>query len=308
MNILVTGAAGFVGSEITDKFIELGHKVTIIDNLSTGLEANINPNAEFVKADINDDLAVETIKKSNLDIIIHCAAQMNVRYSVEYPKIDAKNNIIGTINILEAARKYGVKKVVFASSGGTVYGDQDYFPADEEHRLRPCSPYGITKVACEKYLYYYKQVYGLNYVAYRYGNIYGERQNPKGEAGVIAIFTEKMLNREQPVINGDGSITRDYVYIKDVVKANVLALNDEVSGVFNITTGVETSTNQIFTLLKELTGSDCKEFHGPAKPGEQKRSVCSYQKIYDMFKWKPDYDLRGGMRETVDAVKKKMGL
>ena len=195
MNILITGAAGFVASEISDKFIELGHNITIVDNLSTGLKKNINPKSKFVEFDIIDEKIDDLIKNGNFDVIAHYAAQMNVRYSVEHPQIDAKNNIIGTLNILEAARKYGVKKIIFASSGGTVYGEQDYFPADEEHRLRPCSPYGITKATCEKYLFYYKQVYGLDYIAFRFGNIYGERQNPKGEAGVIAIFIEKMFKR-----------------------------------------------------------------------------------------------------------------
>lgn len=302
MKILVTGGAGFIGSHITDVYINAGHEVHIIDNLSTGLEINLNPKAKFINLDINSPEIRELFKAEKYDFVSHQAAQMNVRVSVGDPTFDATTNILGSINIFEAAKESGVKKLTFASSGGTIYGEQDYFPADEEHATRPCSPYGIAKLSVEKYLFYYKEVYGLDYVSFRYGNVYGRRQNPHGEAGVVAIFINKMLAGEQPVINGDGLITRDYIYIDDVVRANVLALNDEVSGIYNITTAVETNVNTIFNSVKELMKSDVEEFHGPAKAGEQRRSVCSFDKIKSMHGFEPKYNFADGLKITVEDV------
>lgn len=306
MKILITGAAGFIASHIADKYIELGNEVVIIDNLSSGKEENINPNAKFIKADINDSNILDIFQREKFDIINHHAAQMDVRVSVNDPKFDATTNILGGLNLYEAAKESGVKKIIFASSGGTVYGEQDYFPADEEHQLRPCSPYGISKLSNEKYLYYYKEVYDIDYVALRYANVYGPRQNPHGEAGVVAIFTKKMLENQKPIINGDGKNSRDYVYVEDVVDANVLALNSEVSGAYNVGTEIETDVNQIFSTLNDLTGSNCLEIHGEAKQGEQKRSVISYQKFWNLHGWKPKTDFNKGMAETVAFFKNKM--
>lgn len=304
MKILVTGGAGFIGSHIVDRYIELGHDVDIFDNLSSGLKENINPKATFHEIDINDKAIFPIIQRAGYDVISHQAAQMSVRFSLDYPQFDAQNNIIGTINLMEAARRYGVTKVIFASSGGTVYGEQQTHPCDEDHPLLPLSPYGITKVACEKYLHYYKQVYGIDSVVYRYGNVFGARQNPKGEAGVIAIFTGKMLGGEQPIINGDGKTTRDYIYIKDIVNANELALDESVSGTFNVTTGIETNTNQIFHLIKDILKSDIEEHHGPAIPGEPRRSVCSNEKLMRQG-WRIEVSLAEGMRRSIEYYKTK---
>lgn len=300
MKILVTGGAGFIGSHIVDRYINIGHEVVIIDNMSTGKEENINPKAKFIKIDIKDEAILALFQSEKFDIVSHHAAQMDVRVSVNDPQFDARENILGSLNIYEACAKTGVKKVIFASSGGTVYGEQINFPANEEDPLNPCSPYGISKMVNEKYLFYYKTVYGLDYTVLRYGNVYGERQNPHGEAGVVAIFTSRMLNNEKAVINGDGEITRDYIYIHDLVNVNEIALKPECSGIFNVTTGIETNVNYIFRTLKELTNAAQEEFHGPAKAGEQRRSVCSPNKLKAMFGWEPKMQFAEGLKRTVD--------
>ncbi|CUS96861.1 UDP-glucose 4-epimerase [Candidatus Kryptobacter tengchongensis] len=305
MNILVTGGAGFIGSHVVDSYIELGHNVIVVDNLSSGSLENLNPKAKFYHLDIRDDKVEEIFKSEKIDIVNHHAAQMDVRKSVEDPIYDADVNIIGSLKLLQFSIKYGVKKFIFASTGGAIYGEQDYFPADEEHPTRPLSPYGVAKLTVEKYLYFYKEVHGLNYVILRYANIYGPRQNPHGEAGVVAIFTSKMLKGEQPIINGDGFQTRDYTYVGDVVKANLLALNYDKSDVFNIGTGIETDVNTLFRKLKELTGANCDEVHGPPKPGEQRRSVISYEKVYRTLGWKPEISLDEGLKLTVEFFKNK---
>jgi len=299
MKILVTGGAGFIGSHIVDRYINLGHEVVIIDNMSTGKEENINPKAKFIKIDIKDDTILNLFEKEMFDIVSHHAAQMDVRVSVNDPQFDARENILGSLNIYEACAKTGVKKVIFASSGGTVYGEQINFPANEEDPLNPCSPYGISKMVNEKYLFYYKTVYGLDYAVLRYGNVYGERQNPHGEAGVVAIFTNRMLNNEKAVVNGDGEITRDYIYIHDLINVNEIALKQDCSGIFNVTTGFETNVNFIFRTLKELTNASQDEFHGPAKAGEQRRSVCSPSKLKTMFGWEPKMQFAEGLKRTV---------
>jgi len=306
MRICVTGGAGFIGSHITDRLIDLGHEVVIIDNLVTGFEENINPKAEFVELDIRDKGIHTLFETKKFDIIFHQAAQMNVRVSVQDPTYDADNNITGSLNIYEAAKNTGVNKVIFASSGGTVYGEQDYHPCDEEHPLRPISPYGIGKMVNEKYLYYYKEVFGLKFAALRYGNVYGPRQNPHGEAGVVAIFTQKLLSGEQAVINGDGLITRDYIYIDDVVEANLAAMQDEVVGNFNVTTGLEHDVNFIFRELRRITGSTMEEHHGPAKKGEQRRACCSPSKL-KAYGWQPRMEFSDGLLSTVDWFKTKAG-
>lgn len=302
MNILVTGGAGFIASHIVDAFIEAGHNVVIIDNLTTGREENINPKAKFYKADIRDDLS-KIFEEHKFDVVNHHAAQIDVRRSVTDPIYDAQVNILGTLNLLQNSIKYGVKKFMFASTGGAVYGEQDYFPADEAHKQQPLSPYGISKLAVEKYLYFYKEVHKLNYTILRYANIYGPRQNPLGEAGVVCIFLDKILAGAQPIINGSGEQTRDYVYVKDVVKANLLTLNEEESEIYNVGTGIETSVNELFRLINENFNNQIKEVHGPAKPGEQMRSVITSEKLYKKFGWKPNTLLRDGLRETIDYYK-----
>lgn len=308
MNILVTGGAGFIGSHVVDAYIDLGHNVIVIDDLSSGSLENLNPKAKFHLLDIRDDKVEEIFKSEKIDVVNHHAAQMNVRKSVEDPIFDADVNIIGSLKLLQYSVKYGVKKFIFASTGGAVYGEQDYFPADEEHPTRPLSPYGVAKLSVEKYLYFYEQVHGLKYVILRYANIYGPRQNPHGEAGVVAVFTSKMLKGEQPVINGDGLQTRDYTYVGDVVNANVLVLDYDKSDVFNIGTGIETDVNTLFHKLKTLTKANCEEFHGPPKAGEQRRSVISYEKIHKVLGWKPSLSLDEGLKVTVEFFKNKLAL
>jgi len=303
MKIALTGGAGFIGSHIADAYIEQGHEVVVIDNLSTGRVENINPGVKFVELDINSSKIDELFATEKFDILNHQAAQIDVRISVSNPIFDAQTNILGSLNLYEACKNNGVKKIIFSSTGGAIYGEQDYFPADEEHPLRPCSPYGIAKLVNEKYLYYYKEIYGIKHMILRYANVYGPRQNPYGEAGVVAIFINKMLNGEQPVINGDGSNTRDYIYVSDIVKGNLIALNEGASGIYNLGTAKENDVNFIFKELNEIAGCKFSEFHGEAKLGEQKRSVVSYLKILNCFGWKPDVDLKEGLLKTVDFFK-----
>jgi len=306
MNILVTGGAGFIGSNIVDEYLRAGHTVVIVDNLSTGKIDNVNPNAKFHAIDLRDP-AIETVfKELKIDVINHHAAQMDVRKSVADPRIDASVNILGLLNVMELGVRYGVKKVIFSSTGGAIYGEQDSFPADEKHPLRPLSPYGITKLATEKYLYFYNAVYGIEHVILRYANIYGPRQNPHGEAGVIAIFADKMLKGEQPVINGDGKQTRDYVYVSDVVRANVLALTYPSSDIFNIGTGVESDVNMLFRTIKKFSGATCEEKHAEAKKGEQMRSVIDHSKARKILGWEPTVTLDDGLKKTVEFFKEKL--
>jgi UDP-glucose 4-epimerase len=299
MRILVTGGAGFIGSHIVDAYINKGHEVFVIDNLSTGNKNNLNPDARFYQVDIRDDIS-SLIKDVSPEVINHHAAQMDIRRSVKDPTFDATTNIIGTINLIEAGIKTGVKKFIFASSGGAIYGEQDVFPADESHSIKPLSPYGISKLACEKYLYYYKCNFGLDYISLRYSNVYGPRQNPFGEAGVIAIFTHKIIKGEQPVINGDGLQTRDYVYVWDVVKANVNALDMNFSGEVNISTGIETSVNELLDGLLKMSGKNIQALHGPEKKGEQRRSCISCAKAREILNWMPEVSLSDGLRNTFE--------
>jgi UDP-glucose 4-epimerase len=299
MNILVTGGAGFIGSHIVDAYILAGHSVYIIDDLTTGRRENINKNAHFFQIDIRSVDIESIFKMYSIDVINHHAAQMDVRKSVADPQNDASINIVGMLNVMENALRYGVKKVIFASTGGAIYGDQEYFPADENHPTRPLSPYGIAKLATEKYLFYYKEVHGISSVILRYANVYGPRQNPHGEAGVIAIFCDMLLREKQPVINGDGLQTRDYVYVGDVVAANVRALTYNGSEIFNIGTGIETDVNTLYTSIQSSIGSHMPEVHGAAKKGEQLRSVISSQKIGEFLGWKPSVTLQDGIPTTV---------
>jgi len=301
MKVLVTGGAGFIGSNIVDRLIDEGYEVVVVDDLSTGSEKNLNKKAKFYRLDIQDAGLENIFQKEQPDFVSHQAAQKDVRISVSDPIYDAKINILGTINLLQNCIKYKVKKVVFASTGGAIYGEQDVFPAPETHPARPISPYGIAKLVAEHYLYYYKTIYGLDYVSLRYSNVYGPRQDPHGEAGVVAIFIQKMLNGEQPVINGDGEQTRDFVYVEDVVAANILAMkNNTVENVFNIGTGIETSVNQIFNQLKEIINPAINEKHGPAKDGEQRRSVVDWTRAKKILGWEPAISLTNGLKNTCE--------
>lgn len=301
--VLVVGGAGFIASHIADRYLSEGYEVAIVDDLSSGRAENLNPKAGFYKIDIRDKGISAVFEKERPDIVNHHAAQMDVRRSVSDPVFDADVNILGMLNLLQNSANHGVKKFIFASSGGAVYGEQDTFPASETHQTNPLSPYGISKLAGEKYLFYFKEIHGMDYTALRYANVYGPRQNPHGEAGVIAIFTTKLLKGEQPVINGDGKQTRDYVYVKDVVEANWQATVRNYCGPVNIGTGRETDVNELFSGLVKLTDSKAQEVHAPAKAGEQKRSVVDNRKAGEVLGWKPRVSLEEGLRETVQFFK-----
>jgi UDP-glucose 4-epimerase len=307
MKILVTGGAGFIGSHIVDLFIRQGHDVVILDNLSTGKKENINPRAKFYQADIRDKEKVNQIFASEIcDAVAHQAAHASVRESVENPLYDADVNILGSLNVLQACVKYKIKKIAFASTGGALYGDAKILPTPEDYPAKPCSPYGVSKLSVENFLYYYKKIQNLNYVILRYANVFGPRQDPFGEAGVVAIFSQKIISNDQPIINGDGTQTRDFVYVEDVARANLLALESKIDeDFFNIGTGRETSINDLFKLMAEISGRKIKEVHGPAKAGEQQTSALDFSKIKKKLGWKPRVDLKEGLEKTLDWFKSK---
>jgi UDP-glucose 4-epimerase len=300
MRILVTGGAGFIGSHVVDTYIGAGHEVLVVDDLSTGKRENLHPRAHFVQADIQDPAVRQLLVAEKIEVVNHHAAQMDVRRSVADPLFDARVNLLGLLNILEGAREAGVKKVIFASSGGTVYGEQEVFPATEDHPTHPISPYGVSKRSGEHYLYFYSVEYGIPYIALRYANVYGPRQDPHGEAGVVAIFTLRLLSGTQPVINGDGKQTRDYVFVTDVAQANLSALSVSYSGPINIGTRIETDVNQLFSYLRPLTNAALPEVHGPAKPGEQRRSVLAWNRAAEVLGWRPEVEIQEGLRQTVE--------
>ena len=298
MKVLVTGGAGFIGSNVVDGLIEEGYEVIVVDDLSNGREENISDKAVFYKVDIRDKKLEDVFKSEKPDIVIHNAAQLSVRVSVEDPLLDADINIIGGLNLIDICQKNKVMKIIFASSGGTVYGDQSQFPADESHPTNPISPYGVAKLSTENYLYYFLEIHGLDYIALRYANIYGPRQDPHGEAGVVAIFSKKMLAGEAPLINGDGLQTRDYTYVGDVVKVNITAIKSDFTGPVNIGTGVETDVVTLFNVLKDASGEDIEKIHGPAKTGEQKRSVLDNSLASKVLGWKPEVSIEEGLKLT----------
>jgi len=306
MKILVTGGAGFIGSHLVDRLVQEGHDVVIVDDLSTGKRRNVNRAAEFYKVDIQSSRIEQIFRKERPSLVIHLAAQMNVRRSVEDPIFDAQVNILGMLNLLEQAVKHGSRKIIFASSGGAVYGEQDVFPAPEDHATRPLSPYGISKLTGEHYLAYYQHVSGIQYVSLRYANVYGPRQDPEGEAGVVAIFARKMLAGEQPVINGNGRQTRDFIFVEDVVEANLAVMGQDIQGIYNVGTGKETSVNELFMVLTGLTGSNFKGIHGPAKKGEQARSVVDITRIRTELGWEPRVSLPDGLKRTVEFFREEL--
>ncbi len=298
MRILITGGAGFIGSNIADAYVADGHEVMVIDNLSSGKKENVPAAARLVLCDIASDTAVEAVRTFRPEIVSHHAAQVNVRASVADPVFDAQTNIVATIRLLEACRSNGVRKFVFASSGGAGYGEQDRFPADETHPLRPVSPYGAAKVSVECYLSFYRAQYGLQFTALRYANVYGPRQDPHGEAGVVAIFCNRLIRGQAPIINGDGEQTRDYVYVGDVVRANLAGLTRGDGRAINIGTGIETSVNILFRALRALSGRSQEEIHGPAMPGEQRRSCLENKLALDELGWYPEVFLEEGLART----------
>jgi UDP-glucose 4-epimerase len=307
MKIVVTGGAGFIASQIVDAYIERGHEVHILDDFSTGQQSNLNPKATVHRIDIAEAQTAKLIEQIKPEVLSHHAAQMDVRHSVADPAFDARVNIIGFINLLEACKNAGAKKVIFASSGGAVYGEQEVFPAPESHVTQPASPYGVSKRTGELYLSYYHQAYGLPYIALRYANVYGPRQSTMGEAGVVAIFLSMLLSGKTPIINGDGRQTRDYVYVGDVVAANVAALESSFVGQINIGTGVETDVVTIYEHLREAVGSATKAQHGPAKTGEQRRSCLDAGRAAEILGWRPQMALRDGLQRTAAYYRDTVG-
>jgi UDP-glucose 4-epimerase len=271
--VCVTGGAGFIGSHVAAAFVAAGRRVLILDDLSGGRRENVPAGAELHVLDIRSAEAAALVREAGVEILIHHAAQMDVRRSVENPLFDADVNVLGSLNLAEAARRGGVRQVIFASTGGAIYGEQDSFPADEGHPARPVSPYGVSKLAFERYLFFYHVTYGLDVACLRYANVYGERQNPHGEAGVVAIFLNRLLAGEAPTINGAGLQTRDYVHVSDVVRANLAAAGRPGFNVYNVGTGVETSVVDLYREIAAALGSGLQARHGAAKPGEQARSV-----------------------------------
>ncbi|HEV7571800.1 MAG TPA: NAD-dependent epimerase/dehydratase family protein [Thermoanaerobaculia bacterium] len=299
-HVVVTGGAGFIGSNLVDAYLARGWFVTIIDNLSTGKRRNVDPRAALHEIDIRDGAAGDLIRALKPDVISHHAAQMDVRKSVADPAADADVNIIGTLRLLEAAVDAAVKRVIFASTGGAIYGEPVEVPQTESHPLNPLSPYGCAKFSAERYLNYYRVVRGLSSVALRYANVYGPRQNAHGEAGVVAIFTAKLLDKQQATINGNGEQTRDFVYVDDVVAANLAASDAEWQGAYNVGTGVETTVNELYESLGSIAGIDTPAVHAPAKEGEQLRSVLDGSRLRTLANLPERKPLSDGLIETFD--------
>ena len=303
MKVLLTGGAGFVGSHVADQLLARGHEVAVVDDLSSGKKDNIPDGTMFYEQDIRDGCA-EIFEEFEPDALCHQAAQMDVRRSVREPDFDADVNVLGTVRLLQHCAAQGVRRVVFASTGGAVYGEQREFPAPEDHPQYPISPYGVSKLAGERYLHFYNTQYGLPYVALRYANVYGPRQDPHGEAGVVAIFCGNLAAGRGSTINGSGEQTRDYVYVEDVAWANVLALEgDAPSGAYNVGTGIETSVNELYEILRETSGADLLPAHGGAKTGEQLRSSVDPTTAARVLGWRPVTNLVTGLERTLRFFK-----
>lgn len=299
MKILITGGAGFIGSHVADLYIENGHEVAILDNLSTGKKEFVNKLAKFYQTDITNQADVKkVIEDFKPEIINHHAAHINVGNSVKDPQFDAQNNILGLLHLMEAAKNFGLKRVILASTGGAMYGNNPT-PSKEDMRADPLSPYGVSKRAGELYLNCYQELYGIEYISLRYANVYGPRQNPHGESGVIAIFSEMLSKGKSPIINGDGTHTRDYIYVSDVAQANLLALNTEFTGVLNISTGKTTSTNEVFDQVTKELDLDVEKKYGPERPGEQATSCLDYSKAQEILGWQPTVNFKQGVKKVV---------
>ncbi len=334
ITVLVTGGAGFIGSHLVDLLIENNFRVVVVDDLSSGREENVNREAQFYKLNITEEKKLrEVFQRERPDYVSHQAAQISVAFSVREPLFDARTNILGSVNLLQCSVDYLTRGIVFASSGGTVYGEPEHLPVKESHPLQPLSPYGISKVAVEHYLNFYQNHYSLNYVSLRYGNVYGPRQDPYGEAGVIAIFIEKMLRGEAPTINGDGEYIRDYIYVKDVAQANLLAIQNmlkltklkpQTEGVrerragegskfvinnsFNLGTGKGTSVNELFHLLQEIIKFPYPVHYGPPREGDLRKNILDNRLIKEGWGWQPEVALSTGLKETVAWFANKKGL
>lgn len=300
MKILFTGGAGFIGSNVVDALIDLGHEVVVVDNLSTGFRQNINPNAKFYQLSIRDKELSEVFEREKPELVNHHAAQIDVRKSADDPISDAEDNILGSLNLITNCVQFGVKRVIYASTGGAIYGEAQYLPADENHPVNPISQYGISKHTVEHYLYLYSTLYELDYVILRYANVYGPRQNPFGEAGVVAIFATQMLTGKQPTIFGPGDKTRDYIHVSDVTEANILALNRGKNTILNIGTEVETSDQEIFDTLADVLGYEAPPIYAPVRKGEVYRICLKCSKARQEIGWSPRLSFKEGIAGTAD--------
>jgi UDP-glucose 4-epimerase len=301
MKALVTGGAGFIGSHVVDAYLAAGWEVAIVDNLSTGRRSNLNPDARFHEVDIRSRALWDVLEQERPDVVNHHAAQMSVRNSVADPVYDADVNIMGSLNLLEGCRRFQVGRIVYISSGGAVYGEPEYLPCDEAHPVNPICPYGVSKHVVEHYLFQWRVTHGLEYQVLRYPNVYGPRQDPRGEAGVVAIFAGQMLADEAVVINGDGEQQRDFVFVGDCARANLMAFEaGRESGVYNLGSGRGTSVNEIFAALSAITGYHRPARHGPPKLGETSRIFLSAEKARQQLGWTPEVDLEQGLARTVE--------
>jgi UDP-glucose 4-epimerase len=305
VKILVTGAAGFIGSHVADAYVNAGHEIVILDDLSRGSRRNVNPKSRFYQYDIRDRDAIEKIfLLEKPEIINHHAAQMDVRRGVREPLFDAQVNVLGSLNLIEAAVAHGAKRFIYAATAGAGYGEPKQMPVPEDYPINPITPYGISKHTVEHYLFTFQFLYGLEYVVLRYGNVYGPRQSSQGEAGVFAIFSEQMLAGIQPVIYGDGKKTRDYVYISDVVAANIAALKRGTNEIFNIGSSVETSDLEVFERVRDQLGKQLEPKYVPRRPGEIDKICLDVSKASRLLGWVPQVSLTDGARRTVAFFQK----
>ena len=305
MRILVTGGAGFIGSHIVDAYLAAGHEVTVVDDLSTGRKHNLNAKASFQQLDIRDRGLRQFIAAGRFEVINHHAAQISVKVSTEDPLLDAEVNVLGLLNVLQAAAESGVRKVIFASSGGTIYGGPERLPIDEGYPYAPESPYGCSKAAGELYLRCFAKERGLGFTALRYSNVYGPRQDPHGEAGVVAIFARKVLAGDTPVIHWDGEQSRDFVYVGDVARASLLALSAGDGEGLNIGTGVPTTVNQLYQGICDAAGRRIEPQYGPRRPGDLRTSYLDAAKAQQVLGWQPEVALADGLARTVEYFRQE---
>jgi len=302
MRILITGGAGFIGSNITDAYLAAGHDVAVVDDLSSGSADNVDPRARWYRVDIRDAALDAVFAEERPEVVCHHAAQVSVRRSVESPQTDADVNVLGSLNVFETARRHGTRRIVFASTGGAIYGEQTGPPADETHPCRPRSPYAVAKLAIEHYLDYFRVTFGLEAVVLRYANVYGPRQDPHGEAGVVAIFMQRILAGLAPTIFGDGEQVRDFVYVEDVVAANLAALRVAVAAedmaIFNIGTGRATSVNALWRVIQPLARPRVGAYHEPVRSGDVRRSVLDPSRAAGQLGWRPAVGIEEGLART----------
>jgi UDP-glucose 4-epimerase len=306
MKVLITGGAGFIGSHIADAYLAAGWDVLVADNLGSGKIENLDPAAQFTKIDICSPEFAEYIEDRRPDVVVHAAAQISVSFSVREPAFDARQNIIGPLDMCMACVRAGVKKIIFSSSGGTIYGEIPGEPATEDHPYSPLSPYGISKMAFEYYLQFFQREYGLEYTSLRYGNVFGPRQDPHGEAGVVAIFSKMILNGQTPTINGDGKFYRDYVFAADVARANFLAAEKGANRAYNIGTCKATDVNDVYKLVAEAAGVSTPPNFGPPRAGDLRRCVLGISRAAQELGWTPQVSLEQGMKQTVDFFRDHM--